>query len=94
MPELLRVKGHLLLAMPQPKVVDAETCLAQSLELSRRQGTRAFELRAAVDLATLLADRGERERARELLQPVYEEFTEGFDMADLKAAEKLLADLS
>jgi predicted ATPase len=94
MPELLRVKGGLLLAMSQPKVVDAETCLAQSLELSRRQGTRAFELRSAVDLAKLLANRGERERAHKLLQPVYEEFTEGFDTVDLKAAEALLADLS
>ena len=58
MPELLRVKASLLLAMPQPNVADAETCLAQSLELSRRQGARAWELRTASDLARLLADRG------------------------------------
>jgi hypothetical protein len=28
-----------------------------------------------------------------VLQPVYDRFTEGFDTADLKAAEVILADL-
>ncbi len=94
MPELLRVKGGLLPAIPQPRMDEAETCLAQSLELSRRQGARAWELRTACDLAKLMADRGERDRARELLQPVLARFSEGFDTADLKAAEGVLADLS
>jgi predicted ATPase len=91
MPELLRVKGGLHLAMPGPNVVDAETSLIRSLELSRRQGAHAWELRTASDLAKLMIDRGERDRARELLQPVFARFTEGFDTADLKAAEGLLA---
>ena len=30
----------------------------QSLELSRRQGARAWELRTAIDLAALLAGQG------------------------------------
>jgi predicted ATPase len=94
MPEVLRAKGGLLLAMPQPRTDDAETCLAQSLELSRRQGARAWELRTACDLAKLMGDRGERDHARELLQPVLAQFTEGFDTVDLKAAEGLLADLN
>ena len=85
-PELLRVKGGLLLAVPQPRILDAEACLAQSLELSRRQGARAWELRTACDLAKLMIDRGERDGARELLRPVLTQFTEGFDTADLKAA--------
>jgi predicted ATPase len=93
MPELLRVKGGLLLAMPRPNVKDAEACLAQALALSRHQGARAWELRTATDLARLMADRGERDRARGLLQPVFQEFTEGFDTADLKAAKGLLAGL-
>jgi tetratricopeptide (TPR) repeat protein len=92
-PELLRAKAGLLLAVPRFDALGAETCLAQSLELSRRQGARAWELRTAIDLAKLLADRGERERARELLLPVYAQFTEGLDTADLRAGESLLADL-
>jgi tetratricopeptide (TPR) repeat protein len=93
MPELLRVKGSVLLLMPQPKYDDAEACLRQSLELSRRQGARAWELRTAIDLAALLASQGRSESARGLLQPVFEQFTEGADTADLKAAQRLLATL-
>jgi predicted ATPase len=92
-PELLRVKGGLLLSMPQRFVDDAETCFTRSLDLSRRQGARAWELRTATDLATLMAGRGDVGSARELLQPVFEQFVEGLDTADLKAAERLLTTL-
>jgi predicted ATPase/DNA-binding winged helix-turn-helix (wHTH) protein len=93
MPELLRVKGHLGLLMPEPGRGDAEACLMQSLELSRQQGARAWELRTATDLAALYASQGEPERGRSLLEPVFGQFTEGFDTSDLRAAERLLASL-
>jgi predicted ATPase len=92
-PELLRLKGGLLLSMPQPKSDEAEFCFTQSLELSRRQGARGWELRTATDLAALLAAQGRRERARTTLEPVFAQFVEGPDTADLKAAERLLATL-
>jgi predicted ATPase len=92
LPELLRVKGGLLLSMPRSGHEDAETCFMQSLELSRRQGARAWELRTMVDLATLLSAQG-RPNARALLQPVFEQFVEGSDTADLQAASRLLASL-
>jgi len=94
MPELLRVKAGLLASMPQPSAGDAEKYLMQSLELSRRQGARAWELRTATDLAALLASQRRSESARALLRPVFEQFVEGADTADLKAAERLLATLS
>jgi predicted ATPase len=90
MPELLRVKGGLLLSMSGPTDTDAEKCFMQSLELSRRQGALAWELRTAVDLAALLVVRGHPESAEALLRPVFDRFTEGFDTADLKAARTLL----
>lgn len=90
MPELLRLKGALLLATPQRRADEAEKCFMQSLELSRRQGARAWELRTATDLAALCAEQGRRNKARELLQPVFEQFVEGADTADVKAAERLL----
>lgn len=86
MPELLRVKARVL---PD----QAESCLRQSLELSRRQSARSWELRAATDLAGLLKGRRQAVAARALLQPVFEQFTEGRDTADVKAAERLLAAL-
>src|SRR5258707_11520284 len=58
MPELLRLKGGLLLSKPRPRVADAELCFAQSFELSRQQGARAWELGNAIDLAALYASQG------------------------------------
>jgi len=93
MPELLRVKGNLVLAAPQPRADEAEMYFTRSLELSRRQGAQAWELRTAIDLATLLATRDESEHAREILTPVFERCEEGLDTSDLKCAARLLATL-
>jgi tetratricopeptide (TPR) repeat protein len=92
-PELLRVKGTTLLLQSELNHDNAETCFLRALELSRRQGARAWELRTAIDLARLMAGRGEIASARELLQPIFEHFVEGLGTADLKAAEHLLAKL-
>lgn len=93
MPELLRVKGGLLLSTPQPNVADAELCFVQSLECSRRQGARGWQLRTATDLAALFASQGKSDQGRALLEPVFQQFVEGADTADLKTAERLLATL-
>jgi predicted ATPase len=50
-------------------------------------------LRAAMSLARLLSDQGERQAARDLLVPVYNWFTEGFDTSDLRKAKALLGEL-
>lgn len=94
MPEVLRVKANLLAAIPQGGNDSVEACLHKSLVLSRRQGARAWELRAATDLAAQLEVQGRPKDARALLQPVLDQFTEGRDTADLKAAELLLATLA
>jgi hypothetical protein len=93
LPELLRVKGGVILSMPQPNSDAAERCFRESLDLSRRQGARAWELRTAVDLAALWASQGRHAVAKALLQPVFEQFVEGADTADLGSAERLLASL-
>jgi predicted ATPase/DNA-binding winged helix-turn-helix (wHTH) protein len=93
MPELLRVKGGVLLSIPQSNTDVAEMNFMQSLELSRRQCTRAWELRAAIDMAALFAGRGQSERGRALLAPVFKQFSEGFHTTDLRAAERLLSGL-
>ena len=53
----------------------------------------AWELRTATDLAAMLSERGRPESARTLLKPVFEQFVEGFDTADLAAARSLLSTL-
>lgn len=47
-----------------------------------------------MSMARLYRDQGRREVARDLLAPVYNGFTEGFDTRDLKEAEVLLYQLT
>jgi len=46
-----------------------------------------------LSMARLLRDQGKRDEARDLLAPVYNWFTEGFDTLDLKEARALLDEL-
>jgi hypothetical protein len=91
MPELCRGKGGLLLSAPVPAWAEAEKLFLRSLELSRSQGALAWQLRSAVDLATLWSSQGDPWRARSLLQPIHAQFSEGWDTADIRAAKRLLA---
>jgi predicted ATPase len=90
LPELLRIKARALLCTSQSRVGEAQTCLLQSLEWSRGQGARSWELRAASDLARLWAGDGRRYDARTLLQTVLAKFEEGFETRDLQQATLLL----
>ena len=45
-------------------------------------------------MAWLWRDQGNTQQARELLAPVCERFTEGFDTRDLKEAKALLGELA
>jgi hypothetical protein len=92
-PEALRVQGSVLLAMPRRQTHEAEMCFVRSLEWSRRQGARSWELRTAIDVAALWAAQGKPERGRAVLEPIFEAFVEGLDTADLKVAQQLLATL-
>jgi predicted ATPase len=90
MPELLRVKAQFLRRLPQAPEAAAAACLADALALSRRQGALAWELRASIDLARQLAAEGRPEQARALLHPVFAQFADGADTADLRTAKSLL----
>ena len=89
--EVHRLRGELLLLADHSR--DAETCLERALAAARLQSARLLELRAAVSLARLWRDQGERAKARDLLSPIYDWFTEGFDAPDLKDAKALLEQL-
>jgi predicted ATPase len=60
------------------------------LTVAQRQQARLWELRAAASLSGVLRDRGNAAKARDLLGPVYDWFTEGFDTPDLVRARAAL----
>jgi predicted ATPase len=80
----------LLLRQPGTPQEEAEAWLQRALGVACRQEAKSLELRAAMSLARLWQEQGKRAEARELLAPIYDWFTEGFDTADLKEAKALL----
>jgi predicted ATPase len=88
-PELLRIRGELLLLQAATgATAAAEDHFRQAHGWAQRQGALSLELRAAMSLARLPHRHGGAADA--MLQSVYDRFTEGFDTADLKAARALL----
>jgi predicted ATPase len=92
--ELHRLRGDLLQRLPSSDSTQVEACFRTALAVAHEQGTRGYELRAAVSLARLLNTQGRRAEARDILAPVYTRFTEGFDTQDLKEAKALLGELA
>jgi predicted ATPase/DNA-binding winged helix-turn-helix (wHTH) protein len=93
-PELLRIKGQILLQQAADQsVLAAEDCFKQAGELAREQGALFWELRVALSVARLRVSQGRRHEARAPLASVYDRFTEGFATADLQAARTMLEGL-
>ena len=91
--EVLRVAGEIAMMSPERDTAKAEMFFDRALAVARQQQARSWELRAVTSMAQLWRDRGQRDKARDLLAPVYGWFTEGFDTLDLKDAKTLLDDL-
>jgi predicted ATPase len=90
-PELLRIKGELMLKGPQPQSASsAEQCFTEALKLAKQQGALFWELRNALSLARLWVRQDRNTDARQILEPVYGAFTEGFQIADVREAKTLL----
>jgi predicted ATPase len=70
----------------------AEEHYRKAIAVAARQSARLFQLRASVSLARLWRDQGKPAEARDLLGPIYNWFTEGFDAPDLKNAKATLDD--
>jgi class 3 adenylate cyclase/predicted ATPase len=92
--EIHRLDGELLLHRSAERRGQAEASFQKAFTTARHQQARSLELRAATSLARFWADQGKRAQARDLLAPVYDWFTEGFDTVDLKEAKVLLDELA
>ncbi len=91
--ECYRLKGALLLQQFSDNQAEAEHCFQQAISIAQSQQAKSLELRAATNLAKLWQQQGKRQEAHDLLTPVYNWFTEGFDTLDLKDAKALLEEL-
>lgn len=89
--EVLRLKGWML--QQQEKLAAAEENYLASLDVAREQQAKSWELRTSTSLARLWRSQGKHKEALDLLKPVYNWFTEGFDTKDLKDAKALLDEL-
>jgi tetratricopeptide (TPR) repeat protein len=89
--EALRVKGWIL--QLGGDLAGAEALFRASIDVSRQQQAKSWELRAATSYAKLLKDQDRRKEALELLEPIYDWFTEGFDTSDLKDSKRVLEEL-
>jgi class 3 adenylate cyclase/predicted ATPase/tRNA A37 threonylcarbamoyladenosine biosynthesis protein TsaE len=92
-PEVLRLKGELMLALSPDDRDDAQACFERALAIARQQVARSWELRISVSLSRLWQRHGQVDDARRLLAPVLDWFTEGLHTPDLAAARKLLESL-
>jgi class 3 adenylate cyclase/DNA-binding response OmpR family regulator/predicted ATPase len=93
MAEVLRVKARLLKVVAGAETKEIETILVNSLEIARAQQASCWQLRASCDLARLWQAQGRGREGLKLVQAIYEQFTEGFDTADLLEAKALMQDL-
>jgi len=90
--EVLRTKGWILLR--QGRAEEAEPVLRAAIDCARRQGTKSWELRAAVTLAGLLAAQEKCDAARDVLVPIHAWFEPDVETKDLIEARALLGRLS
>ena len=90
--ETLRLKGWILSLRGDSE--GAERNFLAPLDWARRQQAKMWELRTSTSLARLWQTQGKRQDAYELLAPVYDWFTEGFDTKDLQEAKALLDEIA
>lgn len=88
LPEMLRVKGHILGLCG--RTAEAESWLLRAIEIARKQSALGWELRAALTLGRLWRQSGRGAEACALIAPLHARYTEGLASLDLMAARTLL----
>ena len=90
--ELLRLQGEILHASGDTTA--AEASFRRALDVTDRQGARAFAMRTATSLGRLLFEQGRTEEALTALGAACQAVQQDFETRDLAAARALLARLS
>jgi hypothetical protein len=88
-PELRRIRGELALGNDEGLAVGRQYFLS-ALELSDRQASLSWALRAATSLAIAEKSAGRKEAAWRTLQATHAKFREGLETVDLRLAKQVL----
>jgi predicted ATPase len=88
--ELHRVRGEILLRRDTTSPEPAEEALLTSIAVAKQQGTRSFELRAALSLAKLYQSIARATDAHSVLAPALEGFASTEEMPEIAEAQALL----
>ena len=91
--ELHRVRGEMLLKRDPANPAPAEEAFLTAIAVSKQQGTRSFELRAALSLAKLYQSTGRPADAHAVLAPALEGFSPTPEMPEIAEAQALLSRL-
>jgi predicted ATPase/DNA-binding winged helix-turn-helix (wHTH) protein len=88
-PELLRIRGELALSSNEGLAV-CRAYFLRAIEMSDRQGSLSWTLRAATSLAIAETSLGRKEAAWRTLQATHAKFREGLETSDLRLAKQVL----
>ena len=91
--ELHRARGDILLKQKPANSAPVEEALLTAIAVAKQQGTRSFELRAALALAKLYQSTGRPAEAHAVLAPALEGFAPTKAMPEIAEAHALLAAL-
>jgi predicted ATPase len=88
--ELHRIRGEMLLKRNPAETASAEQALQTALAVAKQQGTRTFELRAALALAKLYQSFERPADAQAVLAPALEGFAPTPEMPEIAEAEAVM----
>ncbi len=92
--ELHRARGEILLKRDPANRAPAEEALLTAIAVAKQQGTRSFELRAALSLAKLYQSTARLTEAHAVLAPALEGFSSTPEMPEIAEAQALLTALA
>src|SRR5271169_4335118 len=92
--DLHRARGEILLQLYSANPAPAEDAFLTSIAVAKQQGTRSFQLRAALSLAKLYQSTARPVEAHDVLGPALEGFAPTSQMPEIAEGQVLLAALA
>jgi class 3 adenylate cyclase/tetratricopeptide (TPR) repeat protein len=92
--ELHRTRGDILLERDPANTAPAQEAVLTAIAVAKQQGTRSFELRAALSFAKLYQSTGRPADAHAVLVPALEGFSPTPEMPEIAEAQALLSQLA